>query len=408
MMSFDSVPPDTATITAVPASAFRYVQTVAPSVLHVFALVVYVIIMICAGHVHPRVVNTTLTVAMLCVLMASLLRRIAPFVFIEVGHYRYERVSATVTRLLPNTYQSWFAVQTLVVVAVGHPLCLYLFTHYTAKGNLYAFAMFGLPGTLMGPLFALCLGILICAGLLGVLVGVVFLPAKGYNPFHVRAPGDRVRTWICLSSWFPLTLLLMVLFCVGRLLPCDGTHTSDTATSPPYTCGSGAQWFAGMFAWLLTAVSFVSLDVGIGFLRLLGGKDVPYYALEPRLDGLFCELLVWALKVTAVATVLLASVALYIITAALFLGLLVFTLRRHTATSEALEGIIRWTMTVVLVTCVMSCFMSIGSIPALVQGLLILLAWLISVGCAVALYHRRFGWELFGSGSGITADLIVV
>lgn len=408
MTSFDSVPPDTAAITPVTASVFRYVQTVAPSALHVFALVVYVIIMICASHVHPRVVNTTLTVVMLCVLMASLLRRIAPFVFVEVGHYRYERVSTTVTRLLPNTHQSWFAVQTLAVVAVGHPLCLYLFTHYTAKGNLYAFAIFGLPGTLMGPLLALCVGILIFAGLLGVLLGVVLLPAKGYNPFHVHAAGDRARRWIRLSSWFPLTLLLMVLFCVGRLLPCDGTHANYTATSLPYTCGSGAQWFAGIFSWVLIAVSFVSLDVGIGYLRLLGGKDVPYYALETRLDGLFCELLVWTVKVTAVTTVLLASVALYVITVALFLGLFVFALRQHTATSEALEEVIRWTMAVVVVTCVMSCLMSIGSIPALVQGLLILLAWLISVGCAVALYHRRFGWELFGSGSGITADLIVV
>ncbi|GET93771.1 hypothetical protein, conserved [Leishmania tarentolae] len=408
MVSFDSVPPDRAVITAVPASVFRYVQTVAPSALYVFALVVYVMSMIFASHVHSRIIHAILMVVMLCVLMASLLKRIAPFVFIEVGHYRYERVSMTITRLLPVTYESCIAVQTLAVVAVGHPLCLYIFTHYTANGNLYAFAMFGLAGSLAGPLFSLCVGILICVGLLGALFAMVHLPDKGYEKLHIHIPEDRVRTWIQLSSWFPLTLLLMVLFCVVRLLPCDGAHESYTATSPPYTCGSGAHWFGSIFAWLLIALSFASLDVSIGFLRLLGDKDVLYYALDARLDGLFCELLVWVLKATVAATVVLAPVTVYAITAALFLGLFAFASHRHTATSEVLEEIIRWAMSVVMVTCAVSCLVSLGSISALAQGLLILLGWLLSVGYGVVLYHRRFGWELFGNGSGITADLIVV
>ncbi|KAG5489835.1 hypothetical protein GH5_00718 [Leishmania sp. Ghana 2012 LV757] len=407
-MTFDGVPSDKPVIAAVPAPVFRCVQSVAPLVLNAFAYVVYVAIMLCASRLHPRAINVTLAVVILCTLLASLLRRIAPFVLIEVGHYRYERVSSTVTRLLPNTCQSCIAMQTLAVVVVGHPLYLLLFTHYTAKGNLYAFAMLGLPGTLGGPLFALCIGILICVGLLGLLYGAVLLPAKGYNPFHVRAPEDRVPRWIRLSSWFPLTVLLMVLFCAGRLLPCDGTHASYTATSPPYTCGSGAHRFAGIVAWLFIAVSFVGLDVGIGFLRLLGGEDVPYYALEPRLDALFCEMLVWALKVSALGTVLLASVPLYAMTALLFLGLFAFAWRRRTATAEVLEEIIRCAMAIVMATCVMSCFMSISSIPAVVQGLLILLVWLLSVAGAVAFYHRRFGWVVFGSGSGVTADLIIV
>ncbi|KAG5464516.1 hypothetical protein LSCM1_00706 [Leishmania martiniquensis] len=407
-MTFDGVPPDKPVIAAVRAPVFRYVQSVAPLVLQVFAFVVYVVIMLCANRVHPRAVNAILAVVVLCVLIASLLRRIAPFVFIEVGHYRHERVSATVTRLLPTTFQSWIAVQTLAVVAIGHPLYLLIFTHYTAKGNLYAFAMLGLPGTLGGPVFALCLGILICAAVLGALYGVVLLPAKGYNPFYVRAPENRLSRWIRLSSWFPLILLLMVLFCAGRLLPCDGTHASYTATSPPYTCGSGAHWLAGVVAWLFIAASFVGLDVGIGFLRLLGGEDVPYYALEPRVDGFFCELLVWALKVSALATTLLSSVALHAITAALFLGLFVFAWRWRTATAETLEGISRCAMAVVVATCVMSCFMSIGSIPSAVQGLLIWVTWLLSVAGAAALYHRRFDWVIFGSGSGVTADLIVL
>ncbi|CAJ1013176.1 hypothetical protein Q4I28_008489 [Leishmania naiffi] len=408
MVTFDSVPPDTPVIAAVPALVFRNVQTVVPFALQTFALVVYVIIMVSASHVHPRGVNAMLMIVVLCMLIASLLRRIAPYMFVEVGHHRYERVSSTVTRLLPNTSESWVVMQTLAVVAVGHPLYLHLFTHYSEKGNLYALAMFGLPNTSGGLVFALGLGILIYVGLLAVVFGVLLLPAMGYNPFHVREPEDRMRAWIQLSSWFPLALLLLILFCAGRLLPCDGTHADYTATSPPYTCGSGAHWFAGVFAWLLIAASFVGFDVGIGFLRLLDGKNVLYYALEPRLDGLFCELLAWALKVTAVATGLLTSLASYVITAVTFLGLFAFALRCHTATAESLEAILRWTMAVVVVTCVMSCLMTIGFIPAMMQGLLILLVWLLSVGCVVVLYHRRFGWKLFGSGDCVTADIIIL
>ncbi|KAK7202298.1 hypothetical protein NESM_000301700 [Novymonas esmeraldas] len=407
MVTFDSVPPDAAAVVALPATAFRCVQTLVPLVLNAVAFVVYIVGMLCASHAHPRAVNAAVTAVLLCVLAASLLRRVTPFACVEVGHYRYERVSAIVTRLLPNTRQSWIVMQTLGVVAVVLPLCLYLFTHHTAAGNLYAVAMFGLPSSLGGPLLGIFVGLLLCAALMGLLFALVFFPAKGYNPLHVHAAEDRVRTWIRLSSWLPLTVLLLVLFSAVRLLPCDGTRADYTAESPPYTCGSGAHWFAGLLAWLLITASFVCLDIGIAYLRLLGGQAVTYYALEPRVDGLFCELLVWTLKATAVLPAVLPAGAVYIVAAVLFGGLLAFAWLRRTTTAEVLEEAIRWSIAVVVLTCVMGAFMRIGSIPAVVQGLLVLLVWGLSVGGGITMYYRRFGWQLFGSGRDVTADLIV-
>ncbi|KAG5490833.1 hypothetical protein JKF63_00955 [Porcisia hertigi] len=408
MITFDSVPHDTPVIAAVSAEVFRYVQTVAPLALEVLAFSVYVVAMLYASHVHPHTVNITLTVVVLLVLMANLLRRIAPFMFIEVGHYRYERVSTTVTRLLPNTFQSWMLVQTLAVVAIGHPLCLYIFTYYTVKGTPYAFAMLNLPDTLGGTVLLMCVGILICLGLAGLLFGLLLLPPKRYNPFHVSSPEDRLHVWLHLSSWLPLSLMLIVLLCASRLLSCDETPASFTETPSARTCGSGTHWRGSIVAWLLIAMSFLSLDAGITSLRLLGGRAVVYYSLEPRIDSLFGEFLMWALKVTAMATALLTSGVVYAITTVLFLILGAFSWRRHVATAETLEEIMRSAMVVVVVTCTMLCFVSIGTIPAVVQGILILLAWLLSIAGAITHYYRRFGYELFSSGRNVTADIIVL
>lgn len=408
MVTYDSVAPDGPIVSAAAARVVRYAQAVAPLALHAVAVLLYVIMMLCASSAPPRTADTLLMLVMLCVLVASLLRHVTPFLLAAIGHYRYERVSSTFTQLLANTRQSWMIVQTLAVLAGGLPLFLYLFTHYTAKGNLYAVAMFGLPASLGGPVLSICIGLLFCIALAGLLYGLVLLPLKGHNPLYARAPEDRLRTWIRACAWLPLVLLLLILFNATRLLPCDGTRAAYSATEPPYTCGRGAHWFAGLLAWLLLGLCFTALESAVDFVRRLGGQAVTYYALEPRLDGLFCELLVWSLKVTVVSAALFAPLATYVITGCLFLCLFAFTWRWHTATAEVLEELIRWTTAVIVMTCIMSCFMCIGTIPAAVQGCLILLVWALSMAAAVALYYRRFGWVLLGTGRDVTADLIIV
>jgi hypothetical protein len=410
MTTFDSVAADTAVIVAVPAPIFRYVQTWAPFALHGLTTLFYIIIFTkYHGNERARSTKVLMLFCMLFVLLASFLRRLSPHLISEIGSYRYGRVSSVVTRLLPNTRQSWIVVMTLAALTAGLPLYLYLFTHFTHDKNVYAFAMFGLSKSLGSSFVAFCVGLLLCGAVMGILYGLVLLPLGGRNPIHVAEPENRVRVWIRLVSWFPLTLLLLVLFVFSRLLLCNGQLGRYGWTrSSTGTCGSGMRFLAGLFAWLAISVSYVGLDVGLGYVRFLGDGTVGYYALEPRLDDLFSELLVWTLKVTVAMVTFVDPIAADLTAALLFFGLFTFACLHHTSTVEALEVLIRFSVLIVAITCLISLCLTSRAIPAVVPGLVLLLCWLAAVAGALILYVRRFGRELFGNGRDVTADIIIL
>ncbi|KAL7707256.1 hypothetical protein N2W54_001497 [Lotmaria passim] len=410
MTTFDSVPPDTAVLVAVPARVFRYVQTWAPFALHGLALFFYFVFLLVSHdgqHVHSA--KALMLLCVLFVLLASFLRRLSPYLISEVGSFRYDRVSSVVTRLLPNTRQSWIIVMTLAALTAGLPLYLYLFTHFTSDNVVVGFAAFGLPHGLGGPLVALCVGLLLCGVVMGVLYGLVLLPLGGRNPFYVAEAQNRVRVWIRLVSWFPLTLLLLALFVCSRLLLCDGPLGRYGALpSANQTCGTGMHFLATVFAWLIISAAYVGLDVGLAYVRLLVGGPVSYYALDPRIDGFFCELLVWTLKATVAMVTFVDPIAADLIVALLFFGLFAFTLFRCTSTVEVLEELMRWSMLIVAATTALSLCLTSRRIPKVASGLAVLLCWLGAVAGTAVLHTRRFGWELFGSGREVTADIIIL
>ncbi|KPI89361.1 hypothetical protein ABL78_1487 [Leptomonas seymouri] len=409
MTTFDSVTPDAAVIAPVSANVFRCVQTWAPFALQGMAVLFYAITLCISYSKHrEHAAKVLLLFCFFFVLIASFLRRLSPYLISEIGSYRYNRVSSVVTHLLPNTRQSWIVVMTLVVVAMVLPLCIYLFTHYTHKKYVYGFAIFGLPRSLGSITLAICIGLLLCGAVMGALLVPVLFSFGGRNPFYVVGQPSRVRMWIRLVSWFPLTLLLLVLFVSSRALLCNGPLGRFSLSDTSDVCGSRRHLVGGVCAWTFIAAAYICLDVGLEYVRFLGGGPIVYYALEPRLDGLFCELLVWTLKVTVAMVTLVDPIAADLAIALLFSGLFAFSCLHHTSTVEVLEEVIRWSVLIVALTSAVSLCLTSLRIPAVVQGIGVLLCWLGAVGSAVACYMRRFGWELFGSGREVTADIIIL
>ncbi|KPA81861.1 hypothetical protein ABB37_04115 [Leptomonas pyrrhocoris] len=409
MVTFDSVSPDTAVVTPVPAKVFRYVQTWLPFALQGLAVLLYAVILCINDNTrHAHAAKLLLLFCFLLVLLASFLRRLSPFLFSEIGCYRYDRVSGVVTRLLPNTRQSWIAVMTLAVVTMGLPLYMYLFTHYTCEKYVYGFAMFSLSRSPWSIFFAAPIGLLLCGAVMCICGALVMLPLGGRNALYVAEWQNRLRVWIRLVSWLPLTLLLLTLFLCGRALQCNGPLGRFGLSADSAACRTGLSLLGGCVVWLFIAVAYIGLDVGLGYVRFLGGGPIGYYALEPRVDGLFCELLVWTLKVTAAMVTLVDPIAADLAVAVLFSGLFAFACFRHTATVEVLEELIRCSVLTVAVTCVVSLCVTSQRIPAVVTGLVVLLCWVGTVGAATAFYLRRFGWAFFGSGREVTADIIVL
>lgn len=410
MTTFDSVPPDAPRVRVVSAKTFRLGQSWLPFLLNLFAIIAYFVAFLTSRSLKGRhLARMCIDAAFLCMLRASFARRVFPFLFAETGSYRYRRVGSVVTRLLPNTRQSWIVVMTLAALVVGLPLYMYLFTHFTVAGrNVYGFAMFGLSGSRGSVVLAFCIGLLLCVAVMAVTFALVSLPLGGCNPLHVAEPADRVRVWIRYVSWFPLTLILLMLFVFSRLVLCGGPTGRYAEYGQPESCGTGMHFVAGIFGWCMTAAAYICLDIGQEYVRLLGGGTVAYYALEPRLDAFFSELLVWTLKATAAMVTFVDPIGADVVAAVLFGLLFAFTFVSRTSTVEALEELMRWAMLVVAVTSAVSACLTSRRIPAAVPGLVILLCWVAAVAGATAMYVRRFGRELFGSGREVTADIIIV
>lgn len=393
-MDFDGVLPDKAEVSTLSPKQAQVVQSYIPWVLNISSLGLFLSLLL--GAVQEQYINTVVVGILICSLIASLLRGIEPMLFTECGHFTFCRTTAKTVRLVPPLIRTNMMIGICVSNAIMMPLCLFLFPQLNAPNT---------PDTSL----LLRLSRLPCIAQMLSFAAILVCSMWIFSTLLVGPHCPVYSTWMkrngLATALVPGFIVPFLLFWSMVVLPCSERrwlHTPDT------TCRSGAYRLHAVISFAVFYLVGYFMDICAARLRLLSDVDVVFYALEPRLDGLFIELWLFTTKVAAVLVTFLSPSLAYSIVGLFYAGLLLFLLRRYASTVAVLQWFIQCLTILSLMSCIVLLSLSLSGASPLVQGLVLLIAWAVVCGCLVGLHFYQFKWNIFGGDCDLAMDIILL